>query len=167
MEQETMIVDQISNVNSEFYAGLLKRHGGTFKVGDRLMLALDFLQTGNVLELKPSRIELDGDKVFAMIQHYETKPKEQGVWEAHRKYIDVQYVAEGEELMGYANLSHLQAGEYNEEKDFLMLKGEGSYVLMKPGTFVILGPQDAHIPQVAVSAPQPVKKVVVKVAVAD
>jgi YhcH/YjgK/YiaL family protein len=162
-----MIVDQITNVNSEFYAGLLKRQGGSFKLAERLMLALDFLQNGNVLELLPSRIELDGDKVFAMIQHYDTKPKDQGVWEAHRQYIDVQYVAEGQELMGYANLGHLTAGEYNDEKDFLLLKGEGSYVLMKPGTFVILTPQDAHIPQVAVDLPQPVKKVVVKVAVAD
>lgn len=162
-----MIVDQLENVNSDFYAGLLTKHGGAFKLADRLALGLKFLQEGNVLSLEPSRIELDGDKVFAMIQHYDTKPKEQGVWEAHRKYIDIQYVAEGQELMGYANLGHLQAGEYDAEKDFVLLQGEGSYVLMKPGTFVILGPQDAHIPQVAVDAPQPVKKVVVKVAVAD
>lgn len=162
-----MIVDQISSVDSTFYAGLLKQHGGSFKLGDRLALALDFLRTGNVLELLPSRIELDGDKVFAMIQHYNTKPKEQGFWEAHRKYIDVQYVAEGQELMGYANFDHLEAGEYDAEKDFTLLKGEGSFVLMKAGTFVILGPQDAHMPQIAVDAPQPVKKVVIKVAVED
>ena len=162
-----MIVDQIENVNSKYYAGLLRQHGGSFKLAERLMLGLNFIQTGNVLELQPSRIELQGDQVFAMIQHYDTKPKEQGKWEAHRKYIDIQYVAEGEELMGYANLSHLQAGAYDDEKDFLLLEGEGSYVWMKPGTFVILTPQDAHIPQVAVSQPQPVKKVVVKVAVED
>jgi YhcH/YjgK/YiaL family protein len=162
-----MIVDQITNVDSDFYAGLLKKHGGSFKLADRLTTALKFLQKENVITLLPSRIELDGDKVFAMIQHYETKPKEQGVWEAHRKYIDVQYVAEGQELMGYANLGHLQAGEYDGEKDFVLLKGEGSFVLMKSGTFVILTPQDAHIPGVAVDLPQPVKKVVVKVAVAD
>ena len=162
-----MIIDQLSNVDSDYYAGLLKKHGGSFQLGDRLALGLKFLQEGNVLSLLPSRIELDGDKVFAMIQHYNTKPKEQGVWEAHRKYFDIQYVAEGQELMGYANLGHLRAGEYDAEKDFVLLKGEGSFVLMKEGTFVILGPQDAHIPQVAVDVPQPVKKVVVKVAVDD
>jgi YhcH/YjgK/YiaL family protein len=162
-----MIVDHIDNVDSDFYAGLLTRHGGSFKLADRLMMAFNFLREGNVLERLPSRIELDGDRVFAMIQHYDTKPKEQGVWEAHRKYIDVQYVAEGQELMGYANLRYLQAGEYDAEKDFLPLQGEGSYVLMKAGTFVVLTPQDAHIPQIAVDLPQPVKKVVVKVAVDD
>ena len=162
-----MIVDQITNVDSAYYAGLLRSHGGSFKLAERLMLGLDFLKNENVQEMLPTRIELDGDKVFAMIQHYDTKPKEQGVWEAHRKYIDIQYVVEGQELMGYANLEHLKAGDYNDEKDYLLLKGEGSYVLMKPGTFVILTPQDAHIPQVAVDVPQPVKKVVVKVAVDD
>ena len=162
-----MIVDQITSVDSDFYEGLLQKKGGSFKLVARLAAGLQFLQDNNVPELQPGRIELDGNRVFALVQHYNTKPKEQGVWEAHRKYIDIQYVAEGRELMGYANLGHLQAGEYDGEKDFLLLKGEGSYVLMKPGTFVILMPEDAHIPQVAVDAPEPVKKVVIKVAIAD
>jgi YhcH/YjgK/YiaL family protein len=162
-----MIVDQLSSVDSDFYDGLLQKNGGSFKLAERLALGLRFLQENNVTEMEPGRIELDGNRVFAMIQHYNTKPKEQGVWEAHRKYIDIQYVAIGRELMGYANLHHLQAGEYDGEKDFVLLKGEGSYVLMQPGTFVILMPVDAHIPQVAVDSPEPVKKVVIKVAVAD
>ena len=163
-----MIVDQISNVDSDFYAGLLRKHGGSFKLAERLMLGLKFIQEQDVLSMSPSTIQLDGDKVYAMIQHYDSKPKAQGKWEAHRKYIDIQYVAEGQELMGYANLGHLEAGEYHADGDYLLLQGEGSYVWMRAGTFVILGPQDAHIPQVAVDdVPQPVKKVVVKVAVDD
>ncbi len=69
--------------------------------------------------------------------------------------------------MGYVNLKELKAGEYNADKDFVLLEGSGNFVLMPAGTFVILTPQDAHIPGVAVDNPQPVKKVVVKVAVAD
>ncbi len=162
-----MIVDQLSSVDSDFYNGLLQKHGGSFKLAARLASGLQFLQDNDATKLQPGRIDLDGDRVFALVQHYNTKPKEQGVWEAHRKYIDIQYVAEGRELMGYANLEHLQAGEYDAEKDVVLLKGEGSYVLMKPGTFVILMPVDAHIPQVAVDSPEPVKKVVIKVAIAD
>lgn len=163
-----MIVDQLSNVDSPFYAGLLRSHGGSFKLAERLTLGLSFLQDTDVLALGPSRIELDGDKVFAMIQHYDTKPRSQGFWEAHRKYIDIQYVAAGEELMGYANIVHLDAGDYDAAKDFMLLQGEGSFIHMYPGTFIILGPQDAHMPQIAVDdKPQPVKKVVVKVAVDD
>jgi len=162
-----MIIDQLSNVSSDFYAGLLTKHGGAFSLGDRLMAALHFLQTTDVLNAAPGTIEIDGKNVYAMIQHYNTKPKAQGVWEAHRKYIDVQYVAQGVELMGYVNLKELKAGEYNADKDFLLLEGAGNFVQMPAGTFVILTPEDAHIPGVAVDEPQPVKKVVVKVAVAD
>src|SRR5262245_24247066 len=128
-----MIVDQITNIDSALYAGLLKVEGASSKLGERLHTALNFLREGNVLALLPSRIELDGDKVYAMIQHYNTRPKEQGKWEAHRKYIDVQYVAEGQELMGYADLSFLKVGDYVEERDFVPAQGEGSYVLMKAG----------------------------------
>jgi YhcH/YjgK/YiaL family protein len=164
-----MIVDQLSNVSSDFYAGLLRSHGGSFKLAERLTQALSFLQETDLLALaNKTRIELDGSRVFAMVQHYDSKPKAKGVWEAHRKYFDIQYVAQGQELMGYANLSQLQAGTYDESKDFMPLTGEGSFVVMPPGAFVIVGPQDAHMPQIAVDdQPSPVIKIVCKVAVND
>src|SRR4051812_45420880 len=163
-----MIIDQLSNVRKlEIYGGLLANQTGGSGLGQRIMAALDYLQTTDLANAKPGTFEIDGKNVYAMVQHYNTKPKEQGVWEAHRKYIDVQYVAEGIELMGYMNLKHLNAGEYDVAKDFLLLQGQGNFLLMPAGTFVILTPEDAHIPGVAVDSPQPVKKVVVKVAVAD
>lgn len=162
-----MIIDQLSNASSAFYAGLLTKHSGAFALGDRLLKALHFLQTTDVLSAQPGTIEIDGKQVYAMIQHYNTKPKESGFWEAHRKYIDVQYVAEGVELMGYVNLHQVKAGEYDAAKDFLLAEGEGNFLKMPAGTFIILTPEDAHMPGIAVDAPQPVKKVVIKVAVAD
>jgi len=162
-----MIIDQLSNVSSDFYTGLLTQHGGAFALGDRLMAALRFLQTTDLLSAEPGTVEIDGKNVYAMIQQYNTKPKAQGVWEAHRKYIDVQYVVTGAELMGYVNLNALAAGPYDTDKDYLLLKGEGNFLHMPAGTFIILTPQDAHIPGVAVDAPEPVRKVVVKVAIAD
>ena len=47
----------------------------------------------------------------------------------------------------------------------LLLEGEGDFLAMVPGTFIILGPQDAHMPQIAAGAPGEVRKVVIKVAV--
>ena len=114
-------------------------------------------------------LEIDGRKVYVMVQQYETKPMEKGRWEAHRKYIDVQYVHQGAELFGYANLQDLKAGSYDEAKDFLLLQGEGKgdFFRVGEGTFVILFPQDGHMPGMAISTPQPVKKFVVKVAIGD
>ena len=50
------------------------------------------------------KIPIQGDQVFALVQDNTTKPRAQGTWEAHRKYIDVQFVAAGVEEMGYANI---------------------------------------------------------------
>ena len=163
-----MIIDQLSNIPSDFYSGLLTQHGGNFKLADRLMTAFRFLQSHDPATAQPGTIELDGKQVFAMIQHYDSKPRAKGMWEAHRKYIDVQYVAKGEELMGYVNLNNTQAGEYDASKDFLPAEGDGSFLYMNAGMFIILTPQDVHMPQIAVNdQPQPIKKVVVKVAVED
>lgn len=161
-----MIIDQLANISTPFYTGLLTAHGGTFALADRLMAAFRFLQDFDPSRSQPQTVEIDGKRVYAMIQHYETKLRAQGAWEAHRRYLDVQYVAAGAELMGYVNFDQLQAGEYNESADFLFLQGEGNFLHMPAGTFVILGPQDAHMPGMAVNEqPQAVKKVVVKVAI--
>jgi YhcH/YjgK/YiaL family protein len=133
-------------------------------INDRLALAFEYLTQNDFMQIDPGRYELDGDSVYAMVQQYDTKPSDQGKWEAHRQYFDVQYVARGIERMGYAPLESLQAGPYHEDGDYLFLEGEGIYVPMPAGTFVVLAPQDGHIPGIAmVEGPTPVRKVVVKV----
>ena len=115
---------------------------------------------------EPGRHELDGDKVFALVQQYQTKPLAEGKWEAHRKYIDVQYVAAGVEKIGWAPVSRLKVTElYDETKDVAFYTGKGDFVTVPAGWFVILFPEDAHMPSIAVDAPSPVTKVVVKVKV--
>ena len=146
-----MIIDQLKNAS--MYFGL----------GPRVEAALRYLQGTDFEQVEPGRYEIDGDRVFALVQEYESKPKEEGFWEAHRQYVDVQYVASGAEHMGYAPAERLQAGVYDAEKDFLKLDGDGEFLKVRAGSFVILAPQDAHMPGTAITAPQPVKKVVVKV----
>ena len=149
-----MILDQLDH--AALYAG----------VNDRLATAFQYLAAHDFTQIEPGRYELDGERVYAMVQQYDTKPSNQGKWEAHRQYIDVQYVAAGTERMGYAPLESLSAGPYHEDGDYLLLEGEGIFLPMPAGTFVVLAPQDAHMPGVAsVSGPSPVRKVVVKVQV--
>jgi YhcH/YjgK/YiaL family protein len=152
-----MIVDQLSNAS--LYLAVHKRLGSAF----------DYLKKTDLSKVDPGTYEIDGRKVYVMVQQYETKPMEKGRWEAHRKYIDVQYVHQGVERFGYANLLELKPGNYDEAKDFLSLEGEGKgdFFLVRQGTFVILFLQDGHMPGMAVSTPQPVKKFVVKVAIGD
>jgi len=124
---------------------------------------LRYLQQTDFKNVAPERYDIDGDRVYAMVQEYDAKPKAEGFWEAHRKYLDVQYVAAGVEHMGYAAVATLQAGPYEEDKDFIKLEGDGEFFLLREGYFCILAPQDAHMPGMAVGQSAPVKKVVVKV----
>ena len=146
-----MIIDQLQN--AEQYYGL----------GTGIEAALRYLQQTDFKDVAPERYDIDGDRVYAMVQEYDAKPKAEGFWEAHRKYLDVQYVAAGVEHMGYEAAAPLQAGPYEEDKDFIKLEGDGEFFLLREGYFCILAPQDAHMPGMAVGQSAPVKKVVVKV----
>jgi YhcH/YjgK/YiaL family protein len=98
-----------------------------------------------------------------LVQEYVTKPVEQGLWEAHRKYIDVQYMVNGAERMGVANLRTMQLGEYVSEKDFQAMSGTGNYLDVFAGAFTIFFPDDAHMPGLQTNDPESVRKVVLKV----
>ena len=137
-----MIIDQLENA-SQYYG-----------LGTRIEMALRYLQETDLQNVGVDRYDIDGDKVYAMVQ---------GFWESHRKYLDVQYVAAGAEHMGYAPTVRLSPGEYQEENDFIELAGDGEFFQLREGFFCILAPQDAHMPGMAVDQPTPVKKVVIKV----
>lgn len=151
-----MIIDILKN------ASLYTGHLGMNK---RIETALNYLRDTDMSNLKPGRYEIDDSDIFALMQNYYTKPKENGFWEAHRQYIDIQYVIKGTELIGYSNIDNLKSGEYDDAKDLLVLYGDGVFLEVREGTFVILMPQDAHMPGIAVTTSQPVSKIVLKVRV--
>jgi biofilm protein TabA len=131
-----------------------------------IALALKACADDELCGRAPGRYELRGKDVFALIQEYETKRPEDCKYEAHRSYIDVQYILSGRELMGWAELKTLDVVKpYDEEKDFLLLEGKGTLIPMNTGDFAILYPHDAHMPCVAHDAPSKVRKLVLKVKV--
>jgi YhcH/YjgK/YiaL family protein len=132
-------------------------------LGSGLPAALKYLLETDLASLPLGRTDLDGKRLYVLVQEFTTKPLEQGKWEAHRRYIDVQYVASGQERMGFANLCTMQLGEYHPEKDFQALNGTGNQVDVFAGAFVIFFPEDAHMPGLCVDQPEPVRKVVLKV----
>lgn len=149
-----MIVDKLDNAS--LYFGL----------GERIETALRYLQENDCTKLAVGKIPLRGDQIFALVQDNTTKPREQGVWEAHRKYIDVQFVASGIEEMGYCNIKALTVKKpHDETNDYALFQGVGSFVTVPAGYFTIFFPEDAHVPGSAVNdKPAAVRKVVVKVA---
>lgn len=125
---------------------------------------IDFLL--NFDDTQPEgRYEIDGDNVYALVTSGETKPVEEPVYEAHRKYIDLQYILNGEEDTGYASVSDCAVTvPYDENGDYLMVEGEGSEVRVTAGCFYIAFPCDAHRPMRS-KKPGSIRKVIVKIAV--
>jgi YhcH/YjgK/YiaL family protein len=125
--------------------------------------AFGFLRTHDLVKLPTGKYLLAGDSAFVSVTEGPLKEFEKTQWEAHKKYIDVQYVARGKEKIGVAPVSKATVTEpYNAEKDVAHFKSEGKYYVAEPGTFFIFFPQDAHRPTIKVDVPEE-KKVVVKV----
>lgn len=146
-----MVVDLLTN--SSLYTGL----------GERIARGLAWAQEQPLAELAPGRHDIDGQRVFALVSDYDTKPAAEGRWEAHKKYLDLQCLVSGRELIGYTPLASLVGGQYIPEKDIVWLTGHGSFITMEPGRFMLLWPGDGHMPGIAVDGPEPVRKVVVKI----
>lgn len=138
-----------------------------FALGERIVAALKYLRENDCTKLPVGKIPIQGEQIYALVQDNTTKTRDQGVWEAHRKYIDVQFVAAGVEEMGYANIRSLTVKKpYDEQVDYALFDGSGSFVTVPAGSFTIFFPDDGHIPGSAVDGqPAAVRKVVVKVAV--
>ncbi len=131
--------------------------------------AFDFLRTQDVATLEPGRIDIAGDDLYALIQRYETVPAAQKRWEAHERYIDIQYVARGHEVCGWAPAGLLSpACAYDAAKDIRFYADDvtATSVRLAAGDFVVLMPEDLHRPGCMADAPEPVIKVVLKVRVA-
>lgn len=147
-----MIFDSIENIDR--YKGLEQRY----------TTALNYLKTTDFAKIEDGRYELDGSNIYATISRYKTKPISEGKWEAHQKYIDVQFIASGKESIGYSFLKNMNAKtDYNPDKDVQFFEGEGQWANVEKGNFVILFPSDVHMPGIKVNDPEDVIKVVVKV----
>ncbi len=147
-----MVTDTIENIH--YYATL----------GVKIAKALEYIKTTNFDAIASGQYAIEGEEIFAIINEYQTKDKSDCEAEAHRKYIDVQYMIKGTELFGYAPLTiQLPYTDYNEQTDLAVYKEELSYLHLDAGMFIIFFPSDIHQPEVRAFEPIWVKKVVVKI----
>ncbi len=133
----------------------------------RWQQAFQFLKTANLNELSSGRQELDGKHLYISVDAYISKDKNETRYESHRKYIDIQYIIEGEEQMGLTTLDKVKVTEpYNGEKDIAFYAFDGGdYIKATPDNFLVFFPEDVHRPMIKLNENTKVKKIVVKIEV--
>jgi len=124
-----------------------------------------FMKSANLKNLPLGKQELEGEHLFVSVAEYYGKQKPDALYESHKKYIDIQYVAEGEEIIGLTTLDKVTVKEpYNEEKDIAFYEFEGGqYMKATPGNFFLFFPEDVHRPSITTGDSVLIKKIVVKI----
>ena len=150
-----MIIDKIENI--DIYKSL----------GSNFAKAFDILKEMDFEALESGKHEVDGDNLFFMVARYDTLPIQDCILEAHKDYVDIQYLVSGEEIFGYCPISDelTTTQPYKAEDDCALyaINDSDLRIHFKPGMVIVAFPEDAHMPCAAVSAPESVLKVVFKV----
>ena len=148
-----MIFDTLENIKN--YEGL-----------GRVYTALEFLAKTDFTKIELGRYELCADEIIYMLQRYDTDP-DKTISEAHKKYIDIQFMVKGEELIGVAPFECAKTEtQAIPENDVWFYECKTEAITLIENSFMVLYPNDLHCPGVATKGKAlTCKKVVVKVKV--
>lgn len=115
-------------------------------------------------KLSDGRYELE-EGAYAFISSYVTKPIQEGLYEAHNEYTDVQLILEGREIIGVMPTEDMRKGEcvkpYEYDIELYRVSG-GKLCNLEVGDYLILTPNDGHMPGVS-ETPAPARKLVLKI----
>jgi len=129
--------------------------------------AFEFLKNNNLADLPEGWIDLDNG-VRVSVQHYISFNEDEIFFESHEKFFDVQYVIEGQEYCGICKRAGLSIRTpYDPKNDITFYENPSlaGKVLLLPGDFIILNPEDVHKPRIATEKKMEIKKIVIKVPV--
>lgn len=146
-----MVLDKIENY--KLYTSL----------NERIARAFSYIRETDFSQMELGKHLIENENMFALVQAYNTKEIEDCKLESHKKYIDVQFMISGDEIMGINSLNDQEITEKNEVNDYFFYKGDYSSIRVNEGMFTIFFPDDLHMPCLKVENVMPVKKVVVKV----
>lgn len=128
-----------------------------------IMEGLKFLAEADFSQYADGDHHIKGDDMFLKVQSYTTK-EENLTPESHRRYVDIQFLVSGAEKIGVAPIEDMkEVVSENVEQDLWLHHGPVEYLTVTGKRFLILWPEDAHAPCVAVDSPEPIRKCLVKV----
>ena len=134
-------------------------------IQERINKALEYLKSIDLDKLELGK-NVVNDWLYINVQEYMTKNLAECKFESHKKYVDIQMMIHGIEAIETCDTDKLELEtEYSEENDVMFWKQKPNQMrsVIVDGGYVILYPQNAHMPCVAVDKPVKVKKLVAKV----
>jgi biofilm protein TabA len=138
------------------YTGLSPRFAAAFEF-------LEQLPAGQ----PDTRYDIEGDNCFALVQTYTTRPLAGAMFEAHRQYIDIQFLQTGRETLLWTPLAALTqvTRPYAADKDIAFFASPPHWtpINLQAGQFAIFFPEDGHAPGLESGNPSEVRKIVIKV----
>ncbi|MGD1821905.1 MAG: YhcH/YjgK/YiaL family protein [Pleomorphochaeta sp.] len=136
-------------------------------LSDKFSKAIDFIKNNDVEKLDAGVFEICGKELYAQVIDFTTEDRKNIKAESHIKYIDMQYVVNGDEKLGFkVNDGSYLNTEYIEERDLLYydnnIKNE-SFAIANKGSINIFFPEDIHMPGIKVSEKKMIRKIVFKI----
>ena len=131
-------------------------------ISKNLDIAIDVLEKEG-LKFEDIEVSINDERtVWGGASTYKDKERaDKVVYEAHKKFLDIHLVLEGESLEGYADMSvSTPTTEYNEQDDYVLLEAPGNEMTLRAGDFVVYFPCDAHAPVISC---KDLKKAVIKI----
>jgi YhcH/YjgK/YiaL family protein len=130
--------------------------------------AFAFLKSHDLKTLAKGKYPIDSNFVYATVTEDPSKDMDKTGWESHRKYVDLQYVIDGEEKIGVFPVAKAQViKEYDETKDVANYAADGPLQTASPTVFFLFFPTDAHRPNITPGGNKVVKKIVIKIRAAE
>jgi len=150
------VLDLHPSVNKDSFYIAYHRNPGLWDA------AFTFLSTHNLDTMSTGKYPIAGEQVFATISEAPSHNKEEVKWESHIKYIDLQYIIKGKELIGIADASKATITK-PYSPDVINYTADGKYYVGEQGRFFLFFANDAHRPTIKVDGYDVVKKIVIKI----
>lgn len=149
-----MIVDHLSNLN--LYQS----------IHPMLNIIKEYIKENDLFQLPQGKTEIMGSNLFVLRETYDSKKESECFFEGHMHYGDLQLVLSGTESIGFYSKKNGKfeiSAPYLEQKD-IEKYNVSSYtqVILSPGMFAIVFPDDLHMPKLMVESSSVIEKIVFK-----
>ncbi|QWT42411.1 YhcH/YjgK/YiaL family protein [Dickeya dadantii] len=129
--------------------------------------AIDYISTTDFTAMATGKYDIIPGKMFCLLQEFTTEPADERLAESHFKFVDIQYLLQGEETIGVARGSrdNTVIEDKSEHHDIVFYRDiqNESFISLTPGMFAVFFPEDLHRPCCQSQGQSFIRKAVIKI----